>query len=134
MAKQPNVLLIIADQWATRVTDGSGRNEFGVQTPGIDRLAAEGIRFTQSYTSFPLCCPARASFFTGMWPHHHGMIYNEEEYKYWGNGYPNKPEIITMGRAFKHAGYKTAYFGKEHADRKSVVVGKECRSRWSPYH
>jgi arylsulfatase A-like enzyme len=59
--EKPNVLLIISDQWSTRVADGSGDYENGIQTPGIDRLAAEGMRFEQSYSSFPLCGPARAS-------------------------------------------------------------------------
>ncbi len=112
---QPNIVLIIADQWSTRVADGSGQNAFGVQTPGIDRLASEGVRFTQSYSSFPLCGPARASFFTGLMPHNHLMIDNEEIYAHRDGKYPTRSDIATMGATFKQAGYSTAYFGKEHA-------------------
>lgn len=115
MNKNPNVVLIISDQWSTRIVDGSGDYDTGVQTPAIDRLAAEGMRFTQSYTSFPLCCPARASLFTGLMPHKHRIIDNEETYMYHCGAYPTRSDVVTMGAAFKAAGYKTAYFGKEHA-------------------
>ena len=66
MTQHPNVVLIIADQWATQIVDGSGEYDGVIQTPGIDRLAREGIRFTQSYSTFPLCGPARATLFTGL--------------------------------------------------------------------
>ncbi len=115
MNKKPNVLLIISDQWSTRIADGSGDYASGVQTPGIDRLAAEGVRFEQSYSSFPLCCPARASMFTGLMPHKHRIIDNEESYRDNYGSYPTRTDVVTMGAAFKSAGYKTAYFGKEHA-------------------
>ena len=115
MNPQPNIVLIISDQWSTRIADGSGANFGGVQTPGIDRLAAEGMRFTQSYAAFPLCGPARASFFTGLMPHHHRIIDNEEIYNEKYGRFPTRNDVITMGAAFKQAGYTTAYFGKEHA-------------------
>jgi choline-sulfatase len=115
MKKRPNIVLIISDQWSTRLVDGSGSYENGVQTPGIDRLAAEGVRFTNSYASFPLCCPARASFFTGLMPQNHRIIDNEETYNDKYGEFPTRNDVLTMGAAFKQAGYKTAYFGKEHA-------------------
>ena len=115
MIKKPNVVLIVSDQWSTRIVDGSGEYDTGVQTPAIDRLAAEGIRFTNSYSSFPLCCPARASIFTGLMPHKHRIIDNEEIYWDKYGQYPTRTDAATMGATFKAAGYKTAYFGKEHA-------------------
>ena len=115
MENRPNVLLIISDQWSTRIVDGSGAYPTGVQTPAIDRLAASGIRFSQSYASFPLCCPARASMFTGLMPQNHRILDNEETYLDKFGRYPTRKDVITMGRAFRDAGYKTAYFGKEHA-------------------
>lgn len=113
--EKPNVLLIISDQWSTRVADGSGDYDNGIQTPGIDRLAAEGMRFEQSYSSFPLCCPARASLFTGRMPHKHQIIDNEEIFMHELGYIPARDDIPTMGHLFKEAGYETAYFGKEHA-------------------
>jgi arylsulfatase A-like enzyme len=112
---KPNVVLILADQWSTRVADGSGDYDNGIQTPGIDRLASEGIRFEGSYSSFPLCCPARASLFTGLMPHHHQIMDNEEVYMARQGCVPARDDVATLGRAFKKAGYETAYFGKEHA-------------------
>jgi arylsulfatase A-like enzyme len=112
--KQWNIVLIISDQWSTRIVDGSGNYDNGICTPGIDRLATDGIRFEQSYASFPLCCPARASMFTGLMPHKHRIIDNEENYKDKYGAYPTRKDLLTMGRAFKNAGYRTAFFGKEH--------------------
>ena len=111
---KPNVVLIISDQWSTRVSDGSGNYNNGIQTPSIDRLATEGIRFTQSYSSYPLCSPARASFFTGLYPHNHKVVKNEEQYER-TKSMPDPGAVSTLGREFKKAGYETAYFGKEHA-------------------
>jgi choline-sulfatase len=113
--KQPNVVLIIADQWSTRIADSSDRMDGTLQLPGIQRLAREGIRFNQSYSVFPLCGPARATFFTGLMPHHHGTVNNEEVYREVLGEVPHRDDLLTMGRAFKDAGYTTAYFGKEHA-------------------
>ncbi|NBD35151.1 MAG: sulfatase-like hydrolase/transferase [Chloroflexi bacterium] len=113
--EHPNVLLLISDQWSTRVADGSGDYNNGIQTPGIDRLASEGIRFEQSYSSFPLCCPARSSMFTGLMPHKHQIIDNEEVFMDKLGAIPARDDLTTMGQLFKEAGYETAYFGKEHA-------------------
>jgi choline-sulfatase/glucosamine-6-phosphate deaminase len=113
--EKPNVLLITSDQWSTRVADGSGDYDNGIQTPGIDRLASEGVRFEESYSSFPLCCPARASLFTGLMPHKHQIIDNEETFVDELGHVPARDDVPTMGRLFREAGYETAYFGKEHA-------------------
>ena len=113
--KRPNVILMIADQWSARIANGSGRNFGGVQTPGLERLAREGMRFSQSYSSFPLCCPARASMFTGLMPHNHHVTDNEETYTHLWGQYPTRDDVATMGTCFREAGYRTAYFGKEHA-------------------
>ncbi|NDJ52190.1 MAG: sulfatase-like hydrolase/transferase [Chloroflexi bacterium] len=115
MDDQPNVILIIADQWSTRIADGSGQYDGVIQTPGIDRLAREGIRFTQSYSAFPLCGPARATIFTGLMPHHNMMLNNEEVYMERLGQVPTLDNLPTLGSELKRAGYITAYFGKEHA-------------------
>jgi arylsulfatase A-like enzyme len=112
---RPNVLLILSEQWSTRVADGSGDYGSPIRTPGIDRLASEGIRFEESYSSFPLCSPARASLFTGLMPHRHQIVDNEELYEDAGEELPARDDIVTLGSAFKEAGYETAYFGKQHA-------------------
>lgn len=102
--KQPNVIFIVADQWSTAMADGSGKNDF-VQTPGLDTLAEEGKRFEQSYSSYPLCCPARASMFTGLMPHNHGLIDNEEIIEHQTGEFPTPENFLadakTMGEALK---------------------------------
>ena len=115
MSKKPNVVFIIADQWSKKHGDGSGENRDGLKTPGLDGLAQEGMRFENSYSSFPLCCPARASMFTGVMPHDHQITHNEEQFVEKEGAIPKRDDLATMGACFKEAGYETAYFGKEHA-------------------
>ncbi len=112
--KKPNVVVIVADQWSKRVADGRN-NAPHVQTPGLTRLLEEGVSFDNSYSVFPLCCPTRASFYTGMYPHHHNINDNEEIIRIFKGKLDKRDDIKTMGEYFKDAGYKTAYFGKEHA-------------------
>ena len=107
----PNVVLIISDQWSTRVADGSGNYENGILTPSIDQLAKEGVRFTQSYSTYPLCTPARASMFTGLYSHNNQVGFNLKR-----DSILERAEIVpTLGKSFSEAGYNVAYFGKEHA-------------------
>lgn len=113
--KKPNVVMIISDQWSMRTCDGSGNYNNGIETPAIDSLASGGIRFEQSYSSFPLCCPSRGSIFTGMMPHNHNIIQNEEEYIDQIGYIPQRSDITTLGEELKKTDYETAYFGKEHA-------------------
>lgn len=115
MADQPNVLLIISDQWSTRIADGSGTQDNGIETPHVNSLAAGGMRFTNNYSTFPLCGPARATMFTGLYPHHHNFTDNQESFVHFHGEMPTRDDIATMGQVFKDAGYTTAYFGKEHA-------------------
>mgnify|MGYP000559422401 FL=1 len=113
--KKPNVVIIISDQLSTRIVDGSGHNKHNVSTRGIDSIAKEGVRFTESYSAFPLCGPARSSIFTGMMPHNHNITDNEEVFNDQLGFIPRDENIKTMGELFKKDGYETCYFGKEHA-------------------
>ena len=109
MEKRPNVVLIIADQWATQIASLMEKrpNRLGeydgiIRTPGIDRLAREGMRFSESYSTFPLCGPARATLFTGLMPHNHRILNNEEIYQYRRGQAPRRADITTLGREFKN--------------------------------
>ncbi|OON97490.1 MAG: hypothetical protein ATN32_05495, partial [Candidatus Epulonipiscium fishelsonii] len=113
--KQPNVVFIISDQWSTKIADGLSNNKNNIETPYLDKLAKEGIVFTNSYSSYPLCCPARASMFTGCMPHDNGVSHNQEIWQHVFGKFPKKDEIKTLGGTLQKAGYETAYFGKEHA-------------------
>lgn len=106
---KPNILYVFADQLALKALHiYGGRND--IQTPNIDYLAANGVRFTQSYCTTPQCSPSRSSILTGLYPHKTGVLGN--------TGTPGTADLPhdmhTMGRFFTGKGYDTAYFGKWH--------------------
>ena len=67
MDPTPNVLLIMSDQHHARVMGCAG--DAVVHTPALDRLASQGVRFSNAYCTFPLCGPSRMSFMTLRHPH-----------------------------------------------------------------
>jgi len=71
MARSPNILLILADDHG--YGDVSVHNGPHVQTPHIDRIAEDGIRFTQFYANSSVCSPSRASLMTGRYPDRVGV-------------------------------------------------------------
>ena len=107
----PNVILIISDQWSVKVSDGSGDYDNGIETPSLDLLASQGISFTESYSTYPLCTPARASLFTGLYSHNNDVGFNLRR----DSILERSKTTPTIGKSFKMAGYDVAYFGKEHA-------------------
>jgi choline-sulfatase len=107
-AGQPNILIILSDQLAQQAVGIYGNRD--VRTPNIDELARGGVRFSNAYTSCPLCQPARASLWTGLLSHQTGVDSN-------GLNYP-VPTVSkrtpTLGEIFSKAGYDTVNFGKRH--------------------
>ena len=71
IAEEINVLFLMTDQH-NHACLGAAGNPF-VKTPNLDRLAAEGVRFTHAYCATPFCSPSRASILTGLYPHRHGL-------------------------------------------------------------
>ncbi|MFH1084792.1 MAG: sulfatase-like hydrolase/transferase, partial [Chloroflexota bacterium] len=102
-ARQPNILLIMADQMVAALTGAYGHPV--VQTPHLDRLAAEGVRFDAAYSSCPLCAPARASLITGRYIAH---------CKVWDNAAPLGSDQPTLAHYLTLAGYDTVASGKMH--------------------
>ncbi len=107
-AKQPNVIVIMADDLG--YGDLSCYGATALETPNIDRLASQGIRFTSGYCSASTCTPTRYSFLTGTY------AFRQE-----GTGIapPNSPALIRPGTAtiaslLQGVGYKTAVIGKWH--------------------
>lgn len=99
--KRPNFLFVMTDTQATNMVGCySGKP---LNTQNIDSLAAEGIRFNSAYTCSPVCTPARAGLFTGIYANQSGP---------WTNNVAPGKNISTMGRYFKDAGYHTCYIGK----------------------
>jgi len=105
---RPNVILILADDLGYGELGAYGQKI--IRTPNIDRLAAEGTRFTQVYAGAPVCAPSRAVLMTGLHTGHVGVRGNA------GAGNPGIQQLRrtdrTVARLFKEAGYRTALFGK----------------------
>ncbi len=107
--KRPNILFIMVDQLAADVLSCYGGP---VATPHIDRIAREGVRFTQATCVTPFCSPTRASVATGMYPHSHGVVLNA------GRGRQDgiTAEDVTTERLLYEAGYATHHYGKWHLE------------------
>ena len=118
MAK-PNFVFIMTDTQGWNMVGCGGRPE--MRTPHIDRLAAEGVLFTRAYTTSPVCTPARAGIFTGMYPHTTGA---------WGNHMPLGDNVVTMGQRFRDLGYRTAYVGKWHLSGHDYFDTGLCPDGW----
>ncbi|MDZ7723224.1 MAG: arylsulfatase [candidate division KSB1 bacterium] len=111
---KPNILLIMADDMGFSDLGCYGSE---IKTPHIDRLAREGLRFTQFYNA-ARCCPTRASLLTGLYPHQvgmGGMVVRKPDESYTGayQGYLNN-ECVTLAEALKPVGYTTLMSGKWH--------------------
>ena len=102
---QPNILFISTDQQYAGAMSCAGNDN--LSTPGMDRIAAKGTRFERAYCTHPLCCPARASYVSGLMPHQAGVM---------SNGSPLHPELLpqTIGNVLRSAGYDAALAGKWH--------------------
>jgi arylsulfatase A-like enzyme len=100
--RPPNIVLIQADDLGYGDLSCYGQRNF--RTPNIDRMAAEGTRFTQYYSGSTVCAPSRASLMTGLHTGHAPIR---------GNGdHPLRPQDVTVAELLRRAGYATAVIGK----------------------
>ncbi|MDE2820907.1 MAG: sulfatase-like hydrolase/transferase [Chloroflexota bacterium] len=97
-----NILLITSDQQHWRTL---GQNNSEIQTPALDKLAADGSTFARAYCPNPTCTPTRASMITGKYPSQHGA---------WSLGTKLPESEATLGEHLQAAGYRTALVGKAH--------------------
>lgn len=124
--KRPNILFILADDlgWCDLGADGSMFHE----SPNIDRIAKEGMRFTQGYAACQVCSPSRASILTGKYSPRHGITDwigapTGEDWRKCGRfakmlppeyEHGLHPDEITFAEVFRRAGYRTFFAGKWH--------------------
>lgn len=122
----PNFLLITTDQWPGHLLGIAGHPV--VQTPTLDELARNGVRFANAHSECPICVPARRTLMTGASPRAHGdRIYNDSL----------RMPAGTMAAAFRDAGYQTQAVGKLHVwpqrDRigfDDVLLDEEGRAQY----
>lgn len=105
--KKPNIILILADDLG--VGDVGSYGQKYIKTPNLDQMAKSGIRFTNFYSSAPVCAPSRASLMTGL-HQGHAVIRGNENLK--GERVPLRPQDTTIAEIAKSAGYQTAIVGK----------------------
>lgn len=106
---RPNILLIMADDLGQEWISCYGADS--IETPRIDQLAREGLRFTHAW-SMPQCTPTRVTLLTGQYPFRHGWV-NHWDVPRWGAGCHFDPEEnMTFARVLKSAAYHTAIAGK----------------------
>ena len=103
MSKRPNILFILSDQHNAKCLGHKGHPN--AQTPNLDRLAAEGVRFDSAISQSPICTPSRVSYLSGQYCHNHG---------YYGLDGPNPGGLPTILGHARRAGYRTAAIGKIH--------------------
>jgi choline-sulfatase len=103
MARSPNILVLMSDQHRADMMGCAG--DPTVKTPVMDRLAAEGVRFSRAICQGPLCMPARASLLTERYVRDHGVFQNNSEV---GRDLP------TGVQSLREAGYHTTVIGKTH--------------------
>ncbi|TVY08819.1 sulfatase-like hydrolase/transferase [Paenibacillus cremeus] len=109
LRKQPNVIIILADDMG--YGDPSCYNGW-IDTPNIDRLAAEGMAFTDFHSSGAVCSPTRAGLLTGRYQQRAGIdgVITAAKHRHLGL----KPQEITVSKLLQGSGYATAVFGKWH--------------------
>ena len=104
----PNIVFVLADDlgWAELGCYGNQFNE----TPHLDRLASQGMRFTQAYAAAPVCSPYRAAFLTGQYPARVGIV----DYLRPNSANALSTEYTTLAEMLHSAGYQTGMIGKWH--------------------
>lgn len=112
MKKQPNILLLMADQFRYDWLSCAG---FPVKTPNIDRIAEHGIRFTNAACQSPLCTPSRAALATGKYPHNCGVVVHDAVLP---------KDETTYYQLIRKAGYRVGAVGKTDLHKDYHYYGK----------
>ena len=112
---RPNILFLFSDQFNARCLSVAGHPD--VNTPNLDRLAAQGVRFENAYAQNPICTPSRMCFLSGLYASTHG---------YYGL-YGREPDqnLTSIFRYFRESGYRTGALGKLHTPR--YWIERDCQ-------
>lgn len=99
--EKPNIVYVFADQWRAQSMGYAGNPD--LKTPNLDKLASEGVCFTNTISTCPVCTPYRAMLLTGQYVLQNGMFMNDISLD---------PDSRSFAKIFKQQGYNTAYIGK----------------------
>ncbi|WP_066186796.1 MULTISPECIES: arylsulfatase [Gracilibacillus] len=117
MSKKPNILLILADDLGFSDLGCYGGE---IETPNLDQIAGDGVRFTQFYNS-ARCCPSRASLLTGLYPHQAGVGKMDHDLETPGYRGYLKDQCVTLAEVLGSGGYHTYLSGKWHVGRQGPI-------------
>lgn len=139
---KPNLLIVLVDDYGWKDIHAYGSNFY--ETPNMDKLIGQSLKFNQAYATYPRCVPSRYSLMTGTHP---ARLKGDGEGKDGEEGFTVHAPNISIGQAMKDAGYNTFYIGKWHlgGDDKapagvgfdqSVAAGKAgaTSSHFAPYN
>ncbi len=124
-ATRPNIIFVLVDDMGYADLGCYGGKD--IRTPHIDRLAREGVKFTDFYANAPVCTPTRCGFITGRWQQRAGLEwafgFTADCFRRTGNEWVREPDMHALGlpasvptlpKLLKTAGYATGAFGKWH--------------------
>ncbi|MEQ1852402.1 MAG: sulfatase-like hydrolase/transferase [Chthoniobacteraceae bacterium] len=124
-AQKPNIVFILIDDFGYADSGPYGAKD--IRTPNMDRLAREGVKFTDFYANAPVCTPTRCGFITGRWQQRVGfewaMGFSAEAFRRHGDAWVPEKDMHSLGlptsvptlpKMLKAAGYATGAFGKWH--------------------
>ncbi|MDP3068693.1 MAG: sulfatase-like hydrolase/transferase [Opitutaceae bacterium] len=124
-ARRPNIVFVLLDDFGYADSGPYGAKD--IRTPHMDRLAREGVRFTDFYANAPVCTPTRAGFITGRWQQRVGLEwafgFTADSFRRRGTEWVRETDMHALGlpttvptlpQALKTAGYATGAFGKWH--------------------
>lgn len=124
---KPNVLFIAIDDLNDWVGFLGGHPQ--VKTPNMDRLAKQGVVFSNAHCASPLCCPSRAAVFSGKQPFNSGVSQNSHDIR------SIRPDLVLMPQHFRANGYKAFGTGKLLHRRRADLFDETffTEQRWSPF-
>ncbi|MFT6620118.1 MAG: arylsulfatase A-like enzyme, partial [Limisphaerales bacterium] len=112
-AKKPNIIFILTDNHGAWTLGCYGNKD--IQTPNLDRMAAEGMQFMRAMASNPVCSPTRATYLTGLIPSQHGLhSFFDGKYMMGPKAYYALKEFETLPRILHSEGYVCGLSGKWH--------------------
>src|SRR5215475_2755192 len=114
--RQPNVVLIVADELMAAALSCYGGTQ--IDTPGLDRLSAEGVTFDNAYCNAPVCTPSRYSMLTGRYPWGMRVYHNQS---------PTPAHVESIAGMLARRGYDTVAIGKMHFKGAEQLWGYRSR-------